>query len=166
MQWGVGHGALRPFSWRFRILSHYSLICLKFKYVHEKAFSQSFHLQQRLIKQSVWYFTLFFFLVGNLNWFEKVAVSNVHLVPAAQDHDTFHQSKNRSVRQTLLVKYHTTWITYPSYQTLHSYVKTANPTSQKLIFCANTNLTAMRCSVTSHFGGNFRDKISTFVFDF
>ena len=31
MQWGVGHGALRPFTWRFRILSHYSVMCLKFK---------------------------------------------------------------------------------------------------------------------------------------
>ena len=46
------------------------------------------------------------------------------------------------------------------------YVKTANPTSQKLTFGANTNLTAMRCSVTSHFCVNFRDKISTCVFDF
>ena len=32
-----------------------------------------------------------------------MAVSNVHLVIAAQDHDTFHRSKNRSVRQTLSV---------------------------------------------------------------
>ena len=42
------------------------------------------------------------------------------------------------------------------------YVKTANPTSQKLTFGANTNLTAM----TSHYCVNFRDKISTRVFDF
>ena len=60
MQWGVGHGALCPFAWRFRILSHYSLICLKFKHVHEKAFSQSLNLQQHLIKQGFWYFALFF----------------------------------------------------------------------------------------------------------
>ena len=53
-----------------------------------------------------------------------------------------------------------------SYQTLHLYVKTANLPSQKLIFGANTNLTAMRCSLTSHFDVNFRDKISTCVFDF
>ena len=46
------------------------------------------------------------------------------------------------------------------------YVKTANPTYQKLTFVTNTNLTVMRCSVTSHFCDNFRDKISTFVFDF
>ena len=46
------------------------------------------------------------------------------------------------------------------------YVKTANLTSQKMIFVANTNLTAMRCSVTSHFCVNFRDEISTCVFDF
>ena len=44
------------------------------------------------------------------------------------------------------------------------YVKTTNPTSQN--FVADTNLTAMRCSVTSHFCVNFRDKISTCVFDF
>ena len=46
------------------------------------------------------------------------------------------------------------------------YVKTANLTSQKLSFGANTNFTVMRCSVTSHFCINFRDKISTRVFDF
>ena len=46
------------------------------------------------------------------------------------------------------------------------YVKTANPTSKKLTFGANTNFTAMRCSVTSHFCVNFQDKISTRVFDF
>ena len=33
-----------------------------------------------------------------------MAVSNVHLVPAAWDHDTFHQIKNPSVSQTLSVK--------------------------------------------------------------
>ena len=43
------------------------------------------------------------------------------------------------------------------------YVKTANPTSKKFTFGANT---AMRCSVTSHFCVNFREKISTCVFDF
>ena len=47
------------------------------------------------------------------------------------------------------------------------YVKTANPSSQKATFDANINLTAMRCSVTSHFFCvNFRDKISTCVFNF
>ena len=46
------------------------------------------------------------------------------------------------------------------------YVKTANPTSQKLTVGANTNFTAIRCSVASHFYVNFRDKISTCVFDF
>ena len=46
------------------------------------------------------------------------------------------------------------------------YVKTENPTIQKLTFGANTNLTVMRCSVMSHFCVNFRDKISTCVFDF
>ena len=40
------------------------------------------------------------------------------------------------------------------------YVKTANPISHKLTFGANTNLTAMRCSVTSHFCVNFRDEWS------
>ena len=62
MQWGVGHGALRRFTWSFRILSHYSEVCLKFKHVFEKAFSQSLHPQQHLIKQSFWYFALLFFL--------------------------------------------------------------------------------------------------------
>ena len=62
MQLGIGHGALRPFTWRFRILSHYSAICLKFKHVHEMAFFQSFNVQQHLIKQSFWYFALLFFL--------------------------------------------------------------------------------------------------------
>ena len=46
------------------------------------------------------------------------------------------------------------------------YVKTANLTSQKLTFGANTSLTAMRCSVTSHFCVIFRDKICTCVLDF
>ena len=35
-----------------------------------------------------------------------------------------------------------------------------------LLFSAKTYLIAMRCSVTSHFGVNFRDNISTCVFDF
>ena len=61
MQWGVGHGALRPFTWRVRIFSHYFLM-FKFKHVHEKAFIQSLHLQQHFIKQSFWYFALLFFL--------------------------------------------------------------------------------------------------------
>ena len=60
MQWGIGHGALRPFTWSFRILSHYSAICLKFKRVNTQAFFQSLHLQQHLIKQSFWYFALLF----------------------------------------------------------------------------------------------------------
>ena len=38
------------------------------------------------------------FLVAYLNRFEKVAVSNEHLVPAARDHDLFCRSKNRTVR--------------------------------------------------------------------
>ena len=46
------------------------------------------------------------------------------------------------------------------------YVRTANPTSQKLTFGANTNLTVMRYSVTSDFCVNFQDKISTCVFEF
>ena len=62
MQWGVGHGALRPFTWRCRILSHYSVICLKFKHVHENALFQSLHLQQHFIKQNFRYFALLFFL--------------------------------------------------------------------------------------------------------
>ena len=37
---------------------------------------------------------------------------------------------------------------------------------KNLTFGANTNLTAMRWSVTSHFSVNFRDKTSTCVFDF
>ena len=93
-------------------------------------------------------------------------MSNVHLMPAARDHDTFHQNKNRSVRQTLSVKisYYLNCISFIS--TLHMYVKTANPTSQKLTVGANTNSTVMLYSVTSHIYVNFRDKISTCVFDF
>ena len=95
-----------------------------------------------------------------------MAVSNVHLVPAAWYHDTFHQNKNWSIMQTLSVKisYYLNYVSFIS--NLHLYVKTAYPTSQKLIFGANTNKTAMCCSVTSHFGVNFRDKICTCVFDF
>ena len=88
-------------------------------------------------------------------------------MPAARDHDTFHQNKNRSVRQTLSVKisYYLNYVSFIS-NTPYMYVKTANPTTQKLTFGANTNLTAMRCSVMSHFCINFRGKISTCVFDF
>ena len=43
-------------------------------------------------------------------------MSNVHLVLAAQDHDTFHQNKNRSVRQTLSVKisYYLSYVSFIS----------------------------------------------------
>ena len=77
-------------------------------------------------------------------------MSNVHLVPAARDHDTFHQIKNRSVKQTLSVKI--------SHYLNNVFFISNTSFAQKLIFGANTNLTAMRCSVTSHFGVNFRDK--------
>ena len=73
---------------------------LRFKHIHEKAFSSHYILQEHFLKQSSGLFALFFFLVGNLNWFEKVAVSIVHLVPVAQYHDPFHRSKNRTVRHT------------------------------------------------------------------
>ena len=89
MQLGIGHGALRPFPWRFLILSHLSSIFLfLFKHVHVKAFSQSFHFQERFIKPS---FCDFFhwFVLAYLNRFKKAAVRHEHLVPAARDHDPF-----------------------------------------------------------------------------
>ena len=58
-QWGVGHGALRPFPWRCRILPHQSLLCLNFKHVREKTFPQSLRLQEYFIKQSFGYFDLY-----------------------------------------------------------------------------------------------------------
>ena len=45
---------------------------------------------------------------------------------------------------------------------MYMYVKTANPTSQKMTFGANTNLAPQR----RIFWVIFRDKISTCVFDF
>ena len=93
-------------------------------------------------------------------------MSNVHLMPAARDHDTFHQNKNRSVRQTLSVKI-SYYLNYISFISNTPYVcQNCKSGISKLNFGANTNLTAMRCSVTSHFCVNFRDKISTCVFDF
>ena len=93
-------------------------------------------------------------------------MSNVHLMLAARDLDTFHQNKNRSVRQTLSVKI-SHYLIYVSFISNTRYVcQNYNPTSQKLTVVANTNRTALRCSVTSHFCVNFRDKISTCVFDF
>ena len=97
MQWGVRPGALRPFPRRFRILSHLSSMCFKFIHVHEKAFYQSFDLQEHLIKPSFFEY-LHLFLVAYLNRFEKVAVPNEHLVPAARDHNSFYRNKNRTVR--------------------------------------------------------------------
>ena len=63
MQWGVRPGALRPFPRRFRKLSHLSSMCFWFNHVHEKAFSQSFDLQEHLIKPSFFDY-LYLFLVA------------------------------------------------------------------------------------------------------
>ena len=83
MQSGVRPGALRPFPRRFQILSHLSLMRFWFEHVHEKAFSQSFDLQEHLIKPSLFDY-LHLFLVAYLNRFEKVAVPNEHLVSASR----------------------------------------------------------------------------------
>ena len=99
---------------------------------------------------------LFSFREFELIGFE-VAVPNVYLVPAAQDHDPFHRSKNQTVRQMFFSKkkisYH-----------LNNVSVISNISKNDL--SAKTNLTAMRCSVTSHFSVNCRDKMSTCEFDF
>ena len=46
---------------------------------------------------------LYSFIEENLNWFQKVILWNVHLVPAGRDHDPFHRNKNRTARKTFLV---------------------------------------------------------------
>ena len=94
----------------------------KFKQVHAKTFPSHFTYRNTLSNR-VSGILLYLFLAGNLNWFEKVALLNVHLVSVARDHDPFHRSKNRIVRHTFFSKhYHTTWNTYPPYQSIHLYV--------------------------------------------
>ena len=56
-----------------------------------------FDLQEHLIKPGFFDY-LHLFLVAYLNRFEKVAVPNEHLVPAARVNNSFYQNKNRTVR--------------------------------------------------------------------
>ena len=50
MQWGVGHGALRPFPQCFRILSYFSSVSFKFKDVLEKVFPSHFTCKNTIMK--------------------------------------------------------------------------------------------------------------------
>ena len=111
---------------------------------------------------------LYLFIVGNLKWFKKVTLPNVLFVPVARDHDPFHGSKNMTARQTFFSKKNFLLLELRIIHIKHFICMSKLQIwhLKKCIFGVKTYLTAMRCSVTSHFDVNFRDKISTCVFDF
>ena len=91
----------------------------------------------------------------------------MHLVPAARDHDPFQKGIGLLARRILVkISYFLNYVLFISNTSFVCQNFTSDNSKNDFFFGVMDFLRAMCCSVTSHFGANFRDEISTCLFDF